>query len=391
MSDLGGFEVINISKIRDGFFVGDCNCSSNLEVILTYKISHIINSSPSQVMNSFESLGIKYLSINWTENINQVININFKNLFDVKDEIANKIVNFIDEASNRGEGLLITSQRGKNRSCVTVLLFLMKKYRWSLEKCMEYLKSKKNDVEIMKQFMTQLSLFEARLNRNGSKTIDWNGSVHLILEQMDNNSEENLMKNTYLNGLQNKGYNLSNYTKIGLNFSIYILKLDTKKLKWIDNNSNKKDVLCYTNFSKDLFFQKEVNQVTIHKNLRPLKSIIKGNKSDFSLPGQIPKINKVSNDDSDISRRSVQINALGSKERVQSADQKNNNNVQIITKKVNNYITNNINNIIISPNFKTFQEFLEESKNNPTSKQVNQSNSNPTISPIASNVKFVII
>jgi hypothetical protein len=75
MSDFGGFEVINISKIRDGFFVGDANCSTNLEVILTYKISHIINSSPSQVMNSFESLGIKYLSINWSENLNQVIMI----------------------------------------------------------------------------------------------------------------------------------------------------------------------------------------------------------------------------------------------------------------------------------------------------------------------------
>lgn len=73
MADFGGFEVINISKIRDGFFVGDANCSTNLEVILTYKISHIINSSPSQLMNAFESLGVKYLSINWSENINQVI------------------------------------------------------------------------------------------------------------------------------------------------------------------------------------------------------------------------------------------------------------------------------------------------------------------------------
>jgi len=46
----------------------------------------------------------------------------------------------------------------------------------------------------------------------------------------------------------------------------------------------------------------------------------------------------------------------------------NKNNVQIITKNVNNYITNNIHNIIISPNFKTFQEFMEESKTNPQTK-----------------------
>jgi hypothetical protein len=55
----------------------------------------------------------------------------------------------------------------------------MKKYRWSMDKSMEYLQSKKTDVEIMKQFMTQLSLFEARLNRNGPKSSDWN-SLFLI-------------------------------------------------------------------------------------------------------------------------------------------------------------------------------------------------------------------
>lgn len=94
----------------------------------------------------------------------------------MKDEIANKIINFIDETSTKGEGLLITSLKGKNRSCVTVLLYLMKKYRWSLEKSIEYLQSKKSDVEIMKQFITQLSLFEARLNRNTPKTSDWNST-----------------------------------------------------------------------------------------------------------------------------------------------------------------------------------------------------------------------
>jgi protein-tyrosine phosphatase len=100
----------------------------------------------------------------------------FKNLFDGKDEITNRIVNFIDDASNKGEGLLISSLKGKNRSSVVVLIYLMKKYKWSLDKSIEYLKSKKNDMDIMKQFMTQLSLFEARLNRICVKSSDWNSN-----------------------------------------------------------------------------------------------------------------------------------------------------------------------------------------------------------------------
>ena len=47
-------EVVNITKIRDGFFTGDGATASNLEVILTFKITHIINTSPTQVMNTFE-------------------------------------------------------------------------------------------------------------------------------------------------------------------------------------------------------------------------------------------------------------------------------------------------------------------------------------------------
>lgn len=65
-------EVVNITKIRDGFFTGDGATASNLEVILTFKITHIINTAPTQVMNTYENIGVKYLAINWSENINQV-------------------------------------------------------------------------------------------------------------------------------------------------------------------------------------------------------------------------------------------------------------------------------------------------------------------------------
>jgi hypothetical protein len=67
--------------------------------------------------------------------------------------------------------------------------------------------------------------------------------------------------------------------------------------------------------------------------------------------------------------------------RPQSSDNKKNN-LQIITKNVNNFITNNINNIIISPNFKTFQEFLEESKQNNNVTNPSQLYNNNPINPM---------
>jgi hypothetical protein len=113
-------EVVNITKIKDGFFLGDENTAANLDVIIQFKITHMINAAGSQIINSWESIGIKYLTLNWSENSNQ-------NLFDQKDEIVNRIVNFVDDSSRNGEGLLVHSMRGQNRACVVVILYLIKK------------------------------------------------------------------------------------------------------------------------------------------------------------------------------------------------------------------------------------------------------------------------
>ena len=124
-------EVLNIIKIKEGFYVGDYIAATNLEVVLQFKLTHMINATGNQIPCAWESIGIKYLTLNWAEKVNQ-------NLFDSKDEIANKIVQYIDDSLIKGEGLLAYSVNGKNRVCIVVLIYLMKKYKWSLDKSMEY-------------------------------------------------------------------------------------------------------------------------------------------------------------------------------------------------------------------------------------------------------------
>lgn len=129
-------EVLNISKIKEGFYIGDKISAISLDVILQFKITHMINATGNQIMNQWESLGISYLTLNWSETPKQI-------LFDSKDEIANRIVEFIDGSLlGKGEGLLAHSLKGQNRVCIVVLIYLMKKYKWSLIKSMQLLKSK---------------------------------------------------------------------------------------------------------------------------------------------------------------------------------------------------------------------------------------------------------
>jgi hypothetical protein len=42
-------EIVNISRIEDGFFIGDSYCATNLDVVIHFKITHIINTSGNQI------------------------------------------------------------------------------------------------------------------------------------------------------------------------------------------------------------------------------------------------------------------------------------------------------------------------------------------------------
>ena len=257
-------EVLNISKIKEGFYIGDKIAAISIEVVVQFKLTHMINASGNQVINQWENIGMKYLTLNWEETPSQT-------LFDQKDEIADKILFFIDDSFKNGEGILAHSFKGQNRVCIVVLIYLMKKYKWSLKKSMEYLKSKKQDVDIPSYFLSQLIKFESRLFQKGELTKDTPWSFDNLKDP-----EEKLLRNTYLNGL-NK--NKINRRKLNDN------KGKIRHIKWIDDLSetNQQIPIAVINLDKDLFFKKNIRPIFVHKQLKPLKPCIKIPEKKFIM------------------------------------------------------------------------------------------------------------
>lgn len=64
-------------------------------------------------------------------------------IFDKKSNAVSAIFSFIEEAMEQGESCLIHSINGKSRACAVLVAYLMKKYSWSLSKCLEFVNSKK--------------------------------------------------------------------------------------------------------------------------------------------------------------------------------------------------------------------------------------------------------
>lgn len=251
-------EIVNITKIKDGFFLGDEATAANLDVIFQFKITHMINAAGPQILNAWENIGTKYLTLNWYESSTQ-------NLFDPKDEIANRIVSFIDDSFKNGEGFLVHSVRSQNRACLVVLIYFIRKFRWSLKKALDFLRSKKSDIDIPSYFLNQLSNFEIRLTKigEGPKSTNWNDLGTGLLTDIDN--EELLIRNTYLNG------NISSSIDDILTYKNFQLKKYTgRRLKWDDKNmssTNKKDLLLQN--------IKEIKPVTIHLTMKPSKNLLK--------------------------------------------------------------------------------------------------------------------
>ena len=343
-------EIINISKMREGFFIGDRIAGTNLDVVIQFKITHMINAAGSEIINQFESIGIKYLTLNWSESPKQT-------LFDSKDEIANRIVSFIDESLKNGEGILAHSVRGQDRVCIVVIIYLMRKYNWSLRKCIDFLESKKQDVDIPKFFLEQLYNFGVRLEKYnlGKKKDNWNDDDNYV------DSDEKLMRNTYVNGLpSNKNVKSENGKK------------KKKKVGWADNNPyGKNDYLFSCNLQKDLFLMKDIKPVNNHLRMRPSKSCVK-NKSK-SVPPEREYITLKDNNNN-INNKNINVN--------NSQDDKNNNkiyNIQPI--KQNEIFRDEMNNNVNQISFGLDSNILEQISN------INNNFNNLTIPKNSNNPK----
>ena len=321
-------EIINIVKIKEGFFIGDRIAGTTFEVIEQFKITHIINAAGNEIINQFESIGIKYLTLNWSESPKSI-------LFNQNDEIATRIVNFVEDSYKNGEGLLVHSSRGQNRVCIVVIIYLIKKYNWTIQKCIDLLFSKKNDVFIPQYFLKQLSDFENRISEISTikKSFNWSD------EQNKEDIDEFVMRNTYVNGLPIKIKNNSSKKN----------KKKNLKVGWGDNNPyGKGNYLVNIDLQRDLFLMKDIKNVTAHLNLKPMKSCIKGNNKKKVIEEQNENendksINEISNDiekenlNSNLNLGNNQFNNTNEMKINNNNNNINNNNLMIKNPNINNY------------------------------------------------------
>lgn len=162
------------------------------------KVTHIINCAGKQVANYFEGRGVVYLTFQWQDVENQVI-------FDQKDNSTKAIYDFIENAAKKYESVLVHSVRGQSRSSSALAAYFMRKYRWSMLKTLEFLNSRRPNLEIRGTFIQQLQQYENRLSQRGMGPLSYNftelsfkgkGFPKELIE------EEMIIRHTFINSQQ---------------------------------------------------------------------------------------------------------------------------------------------------------------------------------------------
>ena len=81
--------------------------------------------------------------------------------------------------------MLVHSNRGQSRASSVLVVYFMQKYRWTLFKTLEFLNSRRPDLEVRAAFINQLSEFERKLSNQGRgpETGDWTEISQNIIGQ----------------------------------------------------------------------------------------------------------------------------------------------------------------------------------------------------------------
>ena len=89
-------------------------------------------------------------------------------MFDRDDKTTKNIYDFIESAAKKSESVLVHSVRGQSRAASVLACYLMRKYRWSMIKTLEFLNSRRPELEIKAKFIEQLNEYEQRLTSSGN-------------------------------------------------------------------------------------------------------------------------------------------------------------------------------------------------------------------------------
>eukprot|EP00928_Gymnodinium_smaydae_P038475 TRINITY_DN26537_c0_g1_i1.p1 TRINITY_DN26537_c0_g1~~TRINITY_DN26537_c0_g1_i1.p1 ORF type:complete len:414 (+),score=63.16 TRINITY_DN26537_c0_g1_i1:75-1316(+) len=195
-------------SVKDGLFIGDHEAALDPSFFMENKVTRVVNCCSSLIEDEWGYMGIEYLSYDWMDDDTQII-------LDSCDNTVNEVFDFLEGAEERAEGVLVQSFLGQSRACCILTAYLMKKYRWSHIKALEYLYFRCPVIHPNEGFMRQLAAYEERLSDEIgaplSKTWEESEAEDVETVKDEDEGDKDVLQNTFANCLQPPVSELSDF------------------------------------------------------------------------------------------------------------------------------------------------------------------------------------
>eukprot|EP01056_Protomagalhaensia_sp_Gyna25_P004206 Protomagalhaensia_sp_Gyna_25__4205@NODE_381_length_3645_cov_15_393511_g292_i0_p1_GENE_NODE_381_length_3645_cov_15_393511_g292_i0NODE_381_length_3645_cov_15_393511_g292_i0_p1_ORF_typecomplete_len685_score98_04DSPc/PF00782_20/1_5e22Y_phosphatase2/PF03162_13/0_014_NODE_381_length_3645_cov_15_393511_g292_i02052259 len=188
-------------RLRDGLFLGDQLAATDQDFFNANVVLYVLNCSHSEIPNHFDNLTInnnkiQYLSFSWKD-------LEGEKIFSPRGVTLQRVFDFIEAADAVGASCLVHSKFGKSRAVCVVCAYLMKRYKWSAKKALEFLIAKRPDLTLRRSFVRQILAIENYL----STSLDCEMSTSWDERSPSLSSEELLLRNTFKNSFAgSEGY-----------------------------------------------------------------------------------------------------------------------------------------------------------------------------------------
>ena len=139
------YEIACISKITKNIYLSGMIGSINNYKLKQYNIKCIINCTKN-IPNYYEDNNISYLRIPVDDTCDQHI----EKYFDLT-------YNFIEKCIKENKKVLVHCRMGISRSATILIAYFMRKYNWSCDQAIEFVKSKRGIINPNTDFMNSLS------------------------------------------------------------------------------------------------------------------------------------------------------------------------------------------------------------------------------------------
>lgn len=168
----------------------------------------MINCWAKEFPCKFSKKGIKYLDLNWPESNCEEITRMFDRYVPVVEE-------FMEKAELKGESVLVFCSNGQNRALCVVVTLLMKRFRWSFYKALEFLDSKRPNLEINKNYFGSLKQSCEKFEKQVKVSVGWDSCY---LSESKFQEDEIIITNTFFNSKSIQGSSFGNNFKDGSSF-----------------------------------------------------------------------------------------------------------------------------------------------------------------------------